>query len=42
MMILPIVGTLISLSALVAVIEDAVRFRRGTFEVAGGTGAGDG
>ena len=42
MMILPIAGILISLSALVAVIEDAVRFRRGTFEVAGDTGAGDG
>ncbi|MGI9304699.1 MAG: hypothetical protein ACR2RB_18630 [Gammaproteobacteria bacterium] len=28
------------MAALVAVIEDAVRFQRGTFEVAGGTGAG--
>ena len=35
-MILPIVGVLISLAALVAVIEDTVRFRRGTFQVAGG------
>ena len=42
MMILPIAGVLISLGALVAIIEDAVRFRRGTFEVAGGTGAGSG
>ena len=42
MMILPIAGVLISLGALVAVIEDAVRFRRGTFQVAGGTGAGTG
>ena len=40
MMILPIAGVLISLGALVAVIEDAVRFRRGTFQVAGGTGSG--
>ena len=42
MMILPIAGVLISLGALVAVIEDIVRFRRGTFEVAGGTGSGGG
>ncbi len=42
MMILPIAGALISLGAFVAVIEDVVRFRRGTFEVAGGIGAGDG
>ena len=42
MMILPIAGALISLGAFVAVIEDVVRFKRGTFEVAGGIGAGDG
>ena len=42
MLILPIAGILISLGALVAVLEDSVRFRRGTFEVAGGTGTGDG
>lgn len=41
MMILPLAGALISLGAFVAVIEDVVRFKRGTFEVAGGTGAGD-
>ena len=40
MMILPVAGVLISLGALVAVIEDAVRFRRGTFEVSGSTGSG--
>lgn len=42
MMILPIAGALISLGAIIAVIEDTVRFKRGTFEVAGGTGAGGG
>ena len=42
MMILPVAGVLISLGALVAVIEDAVRFRRGTFEVSGSTGPGGG
>ncbi len=41
MVILPLAGTLVSLGALVAIIEDAVRFKRGTFEVAGGTGPGD-
>ena len=40
MTILPLSGTLIILAALVAIIEDVVRFRRGTFVVAGG-GAGD-
>ena len=40
--ILPIAGALISLGAFVAVIEDAVRSKRGTFEVAGGTGSGGG
>ena len=36
MTILPLSGTLISLAALVAIIEDVVHFRRGTFVVAGG------
>ena len=35
MMILPLSGTLITLAAFVAIIEDVVRFRRGTFVVAG-------
>jgi len=35
----PIAGIPISLGALVAVIENAVRFWRGTFEVPGDTGA---
>ena len=35
MTILPLSGTLISLAALVAIIEDVVHFRRGTFVVAG-------
>ena len=35
MMILPISGTLIVFAAVVAIIEDVVRFRRGTFVVAG-------
>jgi len=39
MMILPIAGALISLAAVVAVIEDTVHFKRGTFKVAGSTGA---
>ena len=39
MMILPVSGALICIGALVAVIEDVVRFRNGTFEVAGGSGA---
>lgn len=38
MMILPLAGALISLGALVAIIEDVARLKRGTFEVAGGTG----
>ncbi len=37
-MILPIAGVLISAGALVAIIEDVVRFKRGSFVVAGGTG----
>ena len=41
MMILPLSGALICLGALVAFVEDAVRLKRGTFRVAGGTGAGD-
>ncbi|MCY3768809.1 MAG: TRAP transporter small permease [Gammaproteobacteria bacterium] len=36
-MILPITGALVSLAALVAVIEDVRDFRRGTFVVAGET-----
>lgn len=38
MMILPLSGTLIALAAAVAIIEDVVRFKRGTFVVAGGSG----
>ena len=40
MLILPITGVLITLGALVAFIEDCVRYRAGTFEAAGGMGAG--
>lgn len=36
-MILPITGALVSLAALVAIIEDVIDFRRGTFVVAGDT-----
>ena len=36
-MILPIAGGLVSLAALVAIVEDAVRFRAGTFRPAGDT-----
>ena len=39
-MILPLSGALIFFGALIAMIEDIVRFRRGTFEVAAGSGAG--
>ena len=39
MMILPIGGGLISLGALIAIIEDSVLLKRGKFEVAGGIGA---
>jgi hypothetical protein len=39
MMVLPITGGLVCIGALVAVIEDTVRFRKGEFEVAGGSGA---
>ena len=35
MMMLPISGTLIVFAAVVAIIEDVVQFRRGTFVVAG-------
>jgi hypothetical protein len=38
MMILPISGAMICVAAFVAMIEDVVRFKRGTFEVEGGTG----
>lgn len=34
-MILPISGVMISIAALLAIIEDTVRFKRGTFKVAG-------
>ena len=34
-MILPISGAMITVAALLAVIEDSVRFKRGTFKVAG-------
>ena len=34
-MILPISGAMISIAALLAIIEDAFRFKRGTFEVSG-------
>ncbi|MGI9383067.1 MAG: TRAP transporter small permease [Methyloligellaceae bacterium] len=40
MMILPLTGGLICIGALVAFIEDIARFRKGTFEVAGGIGSG--
>jgi TRAP-type C4-dicarboxylate transport system permease small subunit len=40
MLILPITGGLIFLGALVAVVEDTIRYRRGEFEVAGGSGSG--
>ena len=39
MMILPLGGALISLGALVAIIEDTVHFKQGKFKVAGGFGA---
>ncbi len=35
--ILPIMGALICLAAVVSIIEDTVRFKRGTFKIAGGT-----
>ena len=41
MVILPIMGVMISLAALIAVIEDTFRWKRGTFEVAGGTNPAD-
>ncbi|MCG8544432.1 MAG: TRAP transporter small permease, partial [Alphaproteobacteria bacterium] len=40
MMILPLTGALVFLGALVAIIEDVVRYRKGEFHVAGGSGAG--
>ncbi len=39
-MILPIAGFFICLGALVAIIEDSVRFKKGKFVVAAGSGAG--
>ncbi|OED41162.1 C4-dicarboxylate ABC transporter substrate-binding protein [Chromatiales bacterium (ex Bugula neritina AB1)] len=38
-MIMPLAGAMVSIAALVAILEDTVRFRQGRFEVAGGTGA---
>ena len=40
MLILPITGILITLGALVAFIEDCVRYRAGTFKVSEGMGSG--
>lgn len=40
-MILPIAGVLVSLAALVAIIEDSVRFKQGTFIPAGETDSPD-
>ncbi|MCG8547407.1 MAG: TRAP transporter small permease [Alphaproteobacteria bacterium] len=40
MMILPLTGALVFLGALVAIIEDVARYRKGEFHVAGGSGAG--
>jgi TRAP-type C4-dicarboxylate transport system permease small subunit len=40
MMILPLAGGLIFIGALVAIVEDTVRLKRGTFTVADGSGAG--
>ena len=34
-MILPLSGAMISIAALIAVIEDTIRYKRGTFKVAG-------
>ncbi len=39
MVILPITGSLICLGALVAILEDWARHRKGIFEVAGGSGS---
>ena len=39
-MILPLTGTLICVGAIVAIIEDIGRFRKGTFQVSSGAGAG--
>ena len=39
MYILPISGIMICVAAVVAVIEDVVRYKRGTFKVSGGIGA---
>ena len=38
MWILPIAGAMISISAIIAIIEDSVRLKRGTFAVTGSTG----
>ncbi len=39
MMILPLTGALVFIGALVAMIEDIVRFKKGTFKLAGGGGS---
>ena len=41
MVILPLMGSLISISACAAIIEDSVRLAKGTFKVSGGTGSSD-
>lgn len=41
MIILPIMGSLISVAALVAAVEDAIRLKQGKFEVAGGFAPGN-
>ena len=40
MLILPLTGSLVALGALVAFIEDCVRYRRGTFRISEGIGSG--
>ena len=39
MMILPLAGALIAFSAIIALIEDYIKFRKGTFQVSGGSGS---
>ena len=39
MMILPLAGALITFSAIIALIEDYIKFRKGTFQVSGGSGS---
>lgn len=40
MLILPLTGALVFVGALIAIVEDVVRYRRGEFKLAGGSGAG--